>query len=115
MSRTVSNAERRVSPRYEPAIATTCRIAPQADYKKPVNGLVWNVSATGLSMLTATHLRPGDELAATLEAELAGVLVSIGLRVVHVTPVTNGDCLIGARFATPLGDEILKLLVTPPR
>ncbi len=114
MSLAIKHDERRVSPRYEPAIATVCRIAPQGDHSKPMTGLVWNVSSTGLSMVSATHLKPGEELSATLEAELSGALVSVGLRVVHVTPVTSGDCLIGARFATPLGNEILDMLVTPP-
>lgn len=115
MGLTPKHDERRASPRYEPAIATICKIAPQGDYRNPVSGLVWNVSETGLSMLSSTHLKPGEELSATLEAELSGAMVSVGLRVVHVTPVTSGDCLIGVRFATPLGREILDLLVKLPR
>ena len=39
MGLTLKHDERRASPRYEPAIATICKIAPQGDYRNPVNGL----------------------------------------------------------------------------
>ena len=35
MSLTIKPDERRTSPRFEPAIATVCRIAPQGDRPKP--------------------------------------------------------------------------------
>jgi hypothetical protein len=111
-SPTPATAERRVAPRFQPAFATICRLRP-AD-GSPFAGLVWNISETGLSMLTTNRPKVGEDLAAELEAEAGGTTVALGLRVVHATPVPTGDCLVGARFDRPLTEAELQHFVTPP-
>lgn len=102
--------ERRIAPRYRPAFGTVCRLATG----RPVVGLVWNISRTGVSMLLASPPETGAEVAAELAAEDGGAALAVTLRVVHVRPVPTGDYLLGARFGRPLEDDELRPFLTPP-
>lgn len=106
--------ERRFSPRFEPAIETFCRVAPQGSYRDPVLAAVWNISSTGLCMMTGTRMAVGEDLAATLEIEAGEVLSELRFRVVHVTPLSSGEYLVGARFAAELSIDVVDRLVTAP-
>lgn len=109
-----STAERRVAPRFQPAFATICRLYLDGANSHPTVGLVWNLSETGISMLTSESLAPGDHLAGELEAESGGPVVPVNLKVVHSTRVPTGDCLIGARFDRSLAETDIQTFVTPP-
>ncbi|WP_149109349.1 PilZ domain-containing protein [Limnoglobus roseus] len=109
-----SKAERRIAPRFQPAFSTVCRLYRAGVGKRPVAGLVWNLSETGISMLTADDLKPGEQMAAELEAESGGPVVRVDLRVVHAAQVPTGDRLIGARFAEALDAAAIQSFVTPP-
>lgn len=103
-------ADRRVAPRFQPAFGTVCRLAA-AD---PLIGLVWNLSASGVSMLLADPPGPGTELPAELALEGRDAGLAVRLRVVHVRPVSTGDFLLGGRFGRPLTDDELAQFLTPP-
>ena len=113
-TQTTESLDRRIAPRFQPAFATICRMYLDGANSHPTVGLVWNLSETGISMLTAERLKPGATMAAELEAEGGGPVVSIALHVVHATRVPTGDCLIGARFDRPLAAGDIQTFVTPP-
>ncbi len=109
-----ATAERRIATRFQPAFATICRLFRNGEKKRPVAGLVWNLSETGVSMLIAGDLKPGEQMTAELEAESGGPAVRVVLRVVHTSPVPTGDRLIGARFTEALDAAAIQTFVTPP-
>lgn len=102
----VSN-EHRVATRRQPALGTLCRLDAGAG-KRSHLGLVWNLSASGVSMLLHEPLAPD----AVLDAELTAVddrrSVPVTLRVVHVRQIRTGDYFLGAQFQEPLSPETLQ-------
>ena len=76
-------------------------------------GLVWNISASGVSMLLADPPGPGEELTGELTAGAAVEGLPVAVRVVHVRPVPTGDYFLGARFARPLSPEELRPFLAP--
>lgn len=104
--------ERRVATRYKPAFGTICRLGPG----RPVTGLVWNISETGVSMLLGNRPEVGEVRPAVLAHEGAAAGVPVWLRVVHICEVVTGDYRIGAQFERPLTqDELHQFLLPPPR
>jgi hypothetical protein len=53
-------AERRHSARHLPALGVVCRLHPES--QEQIEGLVWNLSATGVSMLLPKAPSVGDIL-----------------------------------------------------
>jgi hypothetical protein len=105
------SSERRVAPRFQPSFGTICRFAGTPKQPRPTIGLVWNISETGVSMLTSDPPEAGADLTAELTQENSGKEKRIVLRVVHVRPMQTGDFFLGARFKQPLGmDEIRPFL-----
>jgi len=102
--------ERRAAPRFQPALGTVCRLGPGW----PRVGLVWNLSATGLSALFGDPPPAGAEIAAVLAADGGEAGLPVVIRVVHVREVATGDYLLGARFARPLGADELAPFLAPP-
>jgi PilZ domain len=110
---TPSPDERRVSPRHRPAVGTTCRFDPAGGGTAHADGLVWNISRTGVSMLLATKPTAGEILTGELTAEHDPAELPVMLRVVHVKQVPTGDYLIGAEFFRPLAPAELARFTAP--
>jgi hypothetical protein len=107
---TPASANRRAAPRFQPAFGTTYTFRRGDAYAV---GLVWNISASGVSMLLADPPGPGEELTGELTAGAAVEGLPVALRVVHVRPVPTGDYFLGARFARPLAPEELRPFLAP--
>jgi|SRR5436190_15680330 len=110
-ARSPAPADRRRAPRFQPAFGTTCRLHPSGP--APAEGLVWNLSATGVSVVLADPPQVGDVVAAELVAEAAGAAVPVLLRVVRVRPVRTGDHALAGEFLRPLTPAELAPFVTP--
>jgi hypothetical protein len=93
-------ADRRRAARRRPARDTVCRLSGIAD-EELGRGLVWDLSTTGLSMLLTTVLEPGTLARAELTRAGGATLCRV-LRVVHLTPVETGECVLGGVFSRPL-------------
>jgi PilZ domain len=105
-----ASSERRIAPRFQPCFGTICRFAG-APEERPIIGLVWNISESGVSMLMSDPPETGAKLSAELTKEISGKGMPISLRVVHVRPMQTGDFFLGARFERPLDmDEIRPFL-----
>jgi hypothetical protein len=103
-----------VAPRRQPTLGTVCRLAPTPDGERWI-GLVWNLSASGLSMLLNEALEPGAAVAAELMTESGGSKLPITLKVAHVTRLRTGDYFLGGQFDRPLtGDEMRPFLGRSP-
>jgi hypothetical protein len=101
-------AERRRAARRRPAHNTVCRLTDR-DGDEIACGLVWNVSATGVSMLLNAKLEPGTRVGAELAA--GGASIRLGLSVVHLSRLRTGDYVLGGQFSRPLGEAELRPFV----
>jgi hypothetical protein len=109
----VTFAERRRAVRRRPAQGTVCRLT-DADGDDLGCGLVWNLSATGVSMLLHLRLEPGTQLTAEL-VNAAGDVVCVGLNVVHLSRLRTGDFVLGGQFSRPLCEsEFLPFVLQEP-
>lgn len=103
---TDSPGERRIAPRRQPAMGTVCRLDPGPD-GEPRIGLVWNISATGISMLLHEPREPGSLIPGELETVAGGNILAVTMHVVHVKQLGNGDYFLGGHFQRPLtADEM---------
>jgi hypothetical protein len=102
-------AERRAAPRRQPAVNTIFRFAsgggPQA------LALVWNISATGISVLVPEPHAPALVLTGYLDTTQGDHVRAVTLHVVHCKRLETGDYALGARFETPLTEEELRPFV----
>jgi hypothetical protein len=106
----VTFTERRRATRRRPAQGTVCHLT-DADGDDLACGLVWNLSATGVSMLLHLRLETGTHFGAEL-TNAAGDTVRVGLSVVHLTRLRTGDFVLGGQFSRPLDEDELRLFVT---
>ena len=106
-----SPTERRVATRRQPALGTVCRLRLDPD-DDPALGLVWNISASGVSMLLPTPHTPGGLIPGELETMTRGESLSVRLRVVHVRKLETGDFIMGAQFDRPLSEAEMAPFVT---
>lgn len=103
-------AERRVARRFQPAFGTVYRLNDTDD------ALVWNLSATGVSMFVADPPPPGTYVDGALVVEAGDTVVLAAIRIVHVRKVETGDYVVGAQFEHPLtADELHPFLTPPPK
>jgi hypothetical protein len=105
----VTFAERRRAARRRPAHGTVCRLT-EADGDDLGCGLVWNLSATGVSMLLNFRLEPGTQLTVEL-TNAAGDVVFVGLSVVHISRMRTGDFVLGGQFSRSLDESELRPFV----
>src|SRR5262249_37365814 len=99
-------AERRRAPRRQPALATFLRLELGAGQGKRL-GLVWNISASGVSLLFNEELRAGATLRGDLVTE-HGAALPVVLRIVHVSKLQTGDYILGCQFERPLSAEDMR-------
>jgi hypothetical protein len=110
---TINPTERRVTPRFQPAFGTICRLHIPGENGRTVVGLVWNISESGVSMLIADPPTRGAELDAELTTESGGDFLPVAIRVVHVREMPVGDYFVGAQFARHLEETELKRFLLP--
>jgi hypothetical protein len=94
-------AERRQASRRQPAHNTLCRLI-ELDGDQIGCGLVWNISASGISMLLNLRLEPGTAIGAEL-ARPGAATVRVGLTVIHASRLRTGDYIVGGQFSRCLG------------
>jgi hypothetical protein len=94
-------AERRRASRRQPAHDTLCRLI-ELDGDQIGCGLVWNISASGVSMLLNLRLEPGAVIGAEL-ARPGAPTVRVGLTVIHASRLRTGDYIVGGQFGRCLG------------
>lgn len=97
-------ADRRSSSRRQPAVGTVYRMEPSKD-REPVVGLVWNISASGLSMLLSDSREPGDVLDGRLTTGNDSQDVPIQVQIAHVRRLDTGDFFVGGQFEHRLTDD----------
>jgi hypothetical protein len=100
--------ERRSAPRLKPALGTVCEFDPG-----PAQGLVWNISASGLSMLVPEAPEVGTILAGELKHEDDRDEVPVLMRVVRTNATPTGDFLVGAAFLRELSEVELNRFADP--
>jgi hypothetical protein len=93
-------AERRAS-RRQPTIGTVCRITFPADLDG-AEGLVWNISAGGVSMLFNRSVDRGLAIKGVLATSTDNFAMPLSALVRHVVHLQNGDYLIGCQFERPI-------------
>lgn len=101
----MSNADRRSSVRFQPSSSTACYTESGGE------GVLWDISATGLSMLVDTSPLLGVTL--TVEVTSAWRVLTVRAQVAHVMQVAAGDYFVGMEFASPLPPEEIEPFVTP--
>jgi hypothetical protein len=105
-----ASAERRVSPRRQPAMGTVCRLDAE-DGGPAALALVWNISASGISVLVADPRPAGTVLCGFLEKTEGAHAQRVTMRVIHAKKLETGDFFLGAHFDQPLTAEELKPFV----
>jgi len=99
-------AERRRAPRRQPAIGTVCQFA--AGSQMGGLGLVWNISTTGLSVLSSRSCETGIHLTGDLKSLDAEATLPISFEVAHVKELGTGDFVIAGPFARTLAAAKIK-------
>jgi hypothetical protein len=107
---TTATAERRRSPRRQPAQGTVCKLTSSAGDAIGL-GLVWNISQTGVSMLIGAVLQPGAQLKGELIAADGHTTLGLGLKVAHLSRLATGDYFLGTQFERSLSTEELQPFV----
>jgi hypothetical protein len=100
-------SERRVAVRRQPAVGTVCELAG-GDGMPPALGLVWNISASGVSMLLRDRPEPGASLDAELKTTNGAHSLPLRLRVAHVSKLRTGDYIMGGQFPRHLEPDEMK-------
>jgi len=93
-------AERRIAPRRQPAMGTVCDLDPSGE--SGATGLVWNISASGVSMLVTEPREAGAVIRGELKTLRGRLPLAVEMQVVHVKQLETGDYFLGAHFARPL-------------
>jgi hypothetical protein len=109
MSQATPPAERRRTPRRQPALGTVLRLSDVAlsERDRETVALVWNISLGGVSFLYPRPFPPGTHLQAELVSKRSSekTAVPIGLRVRHCFALQTGDYLLGCQFDQPISPE----------
>jgi hypothetical protein len=104
------STERRAAPRRQPAMGTVCRLDSD-DGGPAAIVLVWNISTTGISVLSADARMTGTPLTGYLEKTEGDHMLRVAMRVVHAKQLETGDFFLGAHFDRALTAEELKPFV----
>ncbi len=104
---------RRTTPRRQATLGTICRLTAGSTDAARL-GLVWNISAGGVSMLVDEAPQTGAVLSAVLATEDEHGTLPVTLRVVHVRPMRTGDYVLGARFERPLEPAQMRPFLAEP-
>jgi CheY-like chemotaxis protein len=99
-------ANRRIAPRRQAAVGTLCSI--DTNGVPGQDGLVWNLSASGVSMLLHEPLKADAVVSAQLRTLDEQSSLPIQLRIVHVRKIRTGDYFLGAQFQRALAADELR-------
>lgn len=102
-------AERRRAPRRQPAIGTVCQFSSGSEIHGM--GLVWNISTSGVSVLSNEACATGIRLAGELRSLELGATLPITFEVAHVKELGTGDYVIAGPFARSLSAAKIKPFV----
>lgn len=102
--------DRRGAPRRQPALGTVVDLDAGPD-GAPRQGLVWNISLSGVSLLLPEPIDPGTTLGGVLVTTDAGVRLPVRLRIAHVRQLLTGDYYLGAQFDRPLAPDEMRPFV----
>ncbi len=105
-----SGTERRVAPRRQPAMGTICRLDAE-DAGPSALALVWNISATGISVLVSEPRQHGAVVTGYLEQIEGDHMLRITARVIHMKKLETGDYFLGAHFERRMTADELKPFV----
>lgn len=104
--------DRRSATRRQPTVGTTCCV--HADGGIELQGLVWNLSASGVSILLSNPLESGVRYEIDLMDAGGDNPVRRGVRIAHVRRLRTGDYIIGGQFERPLSaEEMAPFLCVP--
>lgn len=106
-------ANRRTAPRRQATLGTVCRLATGSATAERL-GLVWNISASGVSMLIDEPPQTGTVLPAVLATVDESGTLPVTLRVVHVRAIRTGDYFLGAQFDRPLEPAQMRPFLAEP-
>jgi hypothetical protein len=101
-----TNIDRRSAPRRQPAVGTVFRIEDAAEER--AFGLVWNISTSGISMLTADNPGCGAKFHGHIVTNDGRHRQPVALQIVHVRRIENGDHFLGAQFQAPLTTDQMR-------
>jgi hypothetical protein len=102
------SGERRIAIR-QPAVGTVCRLDAAGEDRS--TALVWNISASGVSMLVPKPIEPGSGVTGVLETIRGRHPLPVNMHVVHVKLLETGDYWMGAHFDRPLTRAEMKPFV----
>jgi hypothetical protein len=98
--------DRRRAPRRQPAVGTIFRLD---DAKSDRGfGLVWNISSTGISMLSPENPKCGTTYRGQLVTSDGRHQQPIVFQVVHIRRIESGDQFLGGHFEVPLTEEQMR-------
>ena len=106
---TAPQVNRRSALRRQATLGTICRLPEASRF-----GLVWNISASGVSMLIDEPPEAGTVLPAVLATEDETGNLPVTLRIVHVRPIRTGDYFLGAQFERPLEAAQMRPFLAEP-
>jgi hypothetical protein len=102
--------DRRMAERFPVGAQVSCSFAsPVLEDFGPVK--IKNVSLTGIGLIAPQVLDPGILLAIKLVNPAKNFSKTVLVRVVHVTPMSEGTFLVGGNLDTPLTYDELCMLV----
>jgi len=104
---------RRTTPRRQATLGTVCHLADAVAHA-PRLGLVWNISASGVSMLIDEPPATGAVVPAVLATVDDSRTLPVTLRVVHVRAIRTGDYFLGAQFDRPLEPAQMQPFLAEP-
>jgi hypothetical protein len=106
----VPENERRHVPRRQAAQHTICRLfSANGDWR--ADGLVWNISRTGVSILLGYEFIVGTALKVELIGAGGRAHLRASMRVVHCTKIRTGDYALGGQFDIKLEEDQLALFL----
>lgn len=105
------SAERRHAPRRQPAIGTVCQFSSKSKVGRL--GLVWNISTTGVSILSSKTCPPGVNLEGDLQTLDSQSILPIQFEVAHVKELGTGDFVLAGPFPKALPASKIKPFIKP--
>jgi hypothetical protein len=102
--------KRRSETRYQCAPATAARLSTSKGHEGR-RAWVLNLSSSGIGLLLDTAMEPDSQLVIHLQSSHIGKAFDLLARVVHSTPQTGGEWLVGCKLAEKLSQDDLEALL----
>lgn len=111
MINTTSPAERRRTPRRQPALGTVLQLTDLPSGESDNVALVWNISLGGVSFLYPRPFATGTELTGKLISKRSAVSLPVVMTVTHSVALQTGDYVMGCQFRQPITSEQMSSFV----